>query len=130
MLKKIVKFFFSGEFNFIASISSIVGLLLVILTDLNAIIIALSCFVIFLLALLLKIYRVLKKFILQKTENGYHKFATYVRYSTEDGKHIVYELHKYLQCKTIIMDEHIHHFYWSGSADPNITSSLQQFKQF
>lgn len=67
--------------------------------------------------------------MIQKTENGYYKFATYLNYSTKDGQHIVYELQKYLQCKTFMMDDHIHDFYWTGTNPPIVSSTLQEFKR-
>jgi hypothetical protein len=127
---KVVNFFFSGYFNLIASLASIIGILVLLFKDKYAIIIALVSLVIFLIIILLRVFYLTQKFILQKTENGYHKFATYVRYSTEDGKHIVFELHKYLQCKSILMNEHEHNFYWTGTESPRISSSLQEFKEF
>ncbi|HEY4151337.1 MAG TPA: hypothetical protein VGM41_20505 [Chitinophagaceae bacterium] len=127
---KAVRYSFSGYFNLIASIASVIGVLVLLFNDKNAVIIALSSLVLFLVLILLRFFNVTSVFILQKTEHGYHKFATYVRYSTDDGKHIVYELHKYLQCKTVIMDEYVHEFYWSGSCEPAISSLLQEYKQF
>jgi hypothetical protein len=127
---KATSFFFSGYFNLIASIASVLGLLIVLFSDKNDIIIALCSLILFLSLILIRFFAVTKTFILQKTEHGYHKFATYVRYSTDDGKHISYELHKYLQCKTIAMDEYSHEFYWSGTSEPIITSLLQTCVQF
>jgi len=129
-LFKLLKIFSDGTFALIASISSVFGLLIVIFFDKVALIVALSCLVLFLLLILLRFYSVTKRFILQKTENGYHKFATYIRYSTTDGKHIAYELHKYLQCKKIIMDEYVHSFHWSGTKEPIISSDLQECTGF
>jgi hypothetical protein len=130
VLFRAIRFFFAGYFNLIASLASVTGLLISIFSNKDATEIALASLILFLSLILLRFFYVTKTFLLQKTEYGYHKFATYVRYSTDDGKHISYELHKYLQCKTIAMDEYVHEFYWSGSSQPVITSLLQTCSSF
>lgn len=121
------KHFFSGYFSLIASLASIIGLFIIFLPNKNQTIIALIAFIVFLLIILLRLFFVVKTFLLQKTEDGFHKFATYMRYYTNDGKHITYEAYKYIQCKTLIMDEHHHEFYWTGKSVPIIKSDIQRF---
>lgn len=127
---KFLNFFFSGYFNLIASLCSVIGLLIAIFFSANPTIVALCALVVFLILILFRVFFVTSKFILQKTEGGYHKFATYVRYSTDDGKHLIYEVHKFLQCKKVLMDEYVHDFYWTGTQPPLITSSMQDFVSF
>jgi hypothetical protein len=121
-----LKLIFTGYLSAIGSIVSIIGLIVTFLSKEYAVIIALCSFVIFLIILLFRMFFVMKTFLLQKTLDGSHRFATYIRYSTEDGRHISYEIHKYVQCKSIIMNEHVHKFYWTGSKSPVITSELQE----
>lgn len=120
-----LKHFFSGYFSLIASIASILGLIIVFIPNKNQDIIALIAFIVFLLIILWRIFYVTKQFLLLKTEKGEHRFATYVNYSTIDGIHVCYELHKFLQCKTFIINEHIHEFSWSGTKMPVVTSMRQ-----
>ena len=120
-----LKYFFSGYFSLIASIASVLGLILSFISDKESDIIALIAFVFFLIIILFRIFYVTKQFMLNKTEKGEHRFATYVYYSTIDGLQICYEMHKYLQCKTFIINEHIHEFSWSGTKIPRV-SSLRQ----
>lgn len=129
-LFKFLKFVFSTHFSLIASLASIVGLIIVFIQNRLSVYVALIAFILFLLIILIRLFFVFKTFLLQKTENGYHKFAIYVRYSTEDGSHISYELHKYIQCKSVIMNEHEHSFHWTGSKDPVISSHLQDYLRF
>lgn len=130
LFHKAIRFLLSGYFSFFASLASIGGLVIVISSKEYAVIIALVALILFLVIVLFKFFWVVNRFLLQKTEKGFHKFATYVRYSTEDGKHITYELHKYIQSKTLMISEHVHEFHWSGTCDPIITSSLQEFIEF
>jgi len=124
-----IKLFFSGYFSLVASIASIIGLIIVFVPNKNQDLIALLAFIIFLLIIIVKFFFVAQKFLQQHTESGYRKFATYVRFSTEDGKHISYVIQKYIQCKTLVMDEHVHEFSWTGSHAPIISSTQQEFKE-
>lgn len=124
---KLTKFLFTGYFSFIASLASIVGLLYVVFTDKDKTIIALVCLILFLLALLFIVFNFLNNSLKSNSENGFYKFATYVKYSTDDSKIINYELHKFIQCKSIIMDEHTHRYYWTGTKKPIISSEFQEF---
>ena len=127
---KLCKYFFSGTLTTIASIASIIGLIVAVVFQNYTAIIALSSIIVFLIILLFRIYQITRSFVIQRTHQGYNKLATYARYSTEDGKHITYELYKYIQCKSIIMDEHVHYFHWSGTNNPVINSALQEYKEF
>lgn len=122
-----LKRFFSGTFGLIASIASIIGLIIVFVPDENKAVIALSVFVIFLIIILFRIFFVVETLLSRSYEKGFYKFATYVRYCTNDGNHIAYDLYKYVQCKTISLSEYEHDFYWSGTRPPVISSKLQKF---
>lgn len=124
-LNKISRFFFSGYFSFIASMASVIGLIIAFASDKNKAIIALISIIIFLILLLIRLFFFLNELLSQSTNNGYKKFATYIRYSTSDAKYISYEEHRFIQCKSIILDEYSHKFYWTGSNTPTISSDLQ-----
>jgi hypothetical protein len=114
-------------FNLIAGSASIVGLFIVFLPNKNQAIIALCAFITFLLIILLRIFWLTEQFLKNKSENGYDKLATIVRYNSEGGRFITYEIQKYIQCKMLIMDKHIHEFYWSGSRLPKVESETMNF---
>jgi hypothetical protein len=131
-MKSLVAFtrnFFNGYLSFIASLASIIGLILTFCIREWAVVIALITFVIFLTLILIRFFIVVKTFLLSKTIDGFHRFATYIRYSTEDGCLISYEVHKFLQCKIIASSEHIHKYHWSGSKNPVINSDLQEIAE-
>jgi hypothetical protein len=118
---------FGNYFNLIAGSASIVGLFIVFLPNKNQAIIALCAFITFLLIILLRIFWLTEQFLKNKSENGYDKLATIVRYNSEGGRFITYEIQKYIQCKMLIMDKHIHEFYWSGSRLPKVESETMNF---
>ena len=118
---------FGNYFNIIAGLASIIGLFIVFLPGKNQVIIALSAFIVFLLIILLRIFWLTEQFLKNKSENGYDKLATIVRYRSEDGRFITNEIQKYIQCKMLIMDKHIHEYYWSGSGQPIVESDTMNF---
>ena len=127
--KLFVKTYLSGYFALIGTCASIFGLVIVFLPNPWALILALSIFVSMLMWIFYKIINLIDSFVSNKTSEGYLKFATYVRYSTSDGKHIHYELYKFIQCKQLLMDMHLHEFNWSGSKEPRVSSSQKDFIQ-
>ncbi len=56
---------------------------------------------------------------------GYIPVATFVRYTTTDGKQIVYEAFRQIQVKHAFLTEIEHRYSWSGTKRPTITSTLQ-----
>lgn len=64
----------------------------------------------------------------QKTHypKGYLPVATFVRYTTTDGKQIVHETFRQIQIKHAFLSKIVHRYTWSGTKPPSITSSLQQ----
>lgn len=64
----------------------------------------------------------------QKTQypKGYLPVATFVRYTTTDGKQIVHETFRQIQIKHAFLTKIDHRYSWTGSKPVAITSSLQQ----
>lgn len=56
---------------------------------------------------------------------GYKPIATFVRYSTTDGKNIIHETFRQIQVKRTYLSEIEHRYKWTGSKKPIITSHLQ-----
>ncbi len=123
---KTITSLFSGHFAFFASFASILGLVFLFISNKYAIFIALAFFSLMLLAftsyLIYFLFRILKS----NDGNGDHENrSTFIKYETTDGKHIIYETYKLLQCKKPILTEMDYNFKWSGSIMPKITSDLQ-----
>jgi hypothetical protein len=113
-------------FTIISGVASIVGLFIGYFKNEHQALIAISAFCLFLILILYKVFSTINKFVLQKTQDGSHRFASYIRYHTVDGDHIEYETHKYLQCKSLIMHTFTQNFKWTGTSFPkNITSEQQ-----
>lgn len=121
--------FAGGYFNFFAGICSIVSLFLIFAKDKNQLILSLIVFIVFLVICFLRLIWFTSQFLMSKSENGYYKLATIVKYTTSDGKHITHDLQKYIQCKQMIMMEHDHEFYWTGSQEPVIESETMKFEE-
>ncbi|HWZ21691.1 MAG TPA: hypothetical protein VNW06_03505 [Cytophagaceae bacterium] len=127
LIAQLGKFFLSGYYATIGTTASIVGIILIFIPNPWAIIFALTIVVVILLWVFIKLINLLDSFFSNTTSEGYLKFATYCLYSTPDGNHVHYELHKFIQCKKLIMDSHKHEFKWSGTIDPKVTSTQQNF---
>lgn len=57
---------------------------------------------------------------------GYVPVATFLRYSTIDGKQVVHETFRQIQIKHAFLTKIDHRYFWTGSKPPTITSSLQK----
>lgn len=117
--------FIGPYFVVFASAASIISLILVFISNTTAVIVALTSFIIFLFALSFKLLSLINSYLEQIYPVGYHSNFAFIKYTTIDGKHIVYESYKALQCKMPIMLEYNHGFKWSGNKPPVIKSSLQ-----
>lgn len=64
----------------------------------------------------------------QKTQypKGYVPVATFLRYTTTDGKQIVYETFRQIQVKHAFLSRIENRYSWTGSKPPVVTSSLQK----
>ena len=126
-LWKLLRYFVSDSFTAIAGLASIIGVLYLLFAQKTNTIIALLLFIIFLIIILTKFILLANSFVSQKTKSGHLKLVNYVRYSTMDGKLVHYETHRYIQSKSLIIDEYVHLFVWSGTKSPKISSTQQKF---
>lgn len=116
---------FSGKFAFFASLASIVGLVIVFVSNSLAVWIALiffcSMLLIFTIYLVLALYK-----ILDVKQAEHENRSTFIKYETSDGNLITYETYKLIQVKKPVLTEMDYHFKWSGTHLPKISSDLQQ----
>ena len=66
LIARLLKYFFSGYVSFIASLASIIGVIIIFMSNKNQIIIALLAFILFLVIILFRVFYITKTFILQK----------------------------------------------------------------
>lgn len=71
-------------------------------------------------------YATLNSVLHTKYTNGYKPIATFMRYSTSDGKNGVYECFRHIQIKEPLTKSIPYRFYWTGSKPPKISSTLQR----
>lgn len=57
---------------------------------------------------------------------GYMPVATFVRYTTTDGKNVIYETFRQIQIKHAFLTKIDHRYFWTGSKPPKISSLLQK----
>lgn len=110
-----------------ASFASVLSLFFYFTDKPTAVIIALVSFILFLALLLLKIWLLINTFLKTHHPKGYQSNFSFIKYHTEDGKHITHEVYKDIQCKQSIMPEYVHGFKWSGTIEPKISSNLQGY---
>lgn len=120
-----LKAYYFGYFSLLVNLITLGGFIVIFTKEAYAVIISLITLVLFLLVILIRFLLIVRTFLLFKSEDGLHKFATYVRYSTVDGNIVDYEIHKYIQCKTFMIDKVKHRYHWTGSKKPVISSDLQ-----
>ena len=123
---KTITSLFSGHFAFFASLASILGLVFLFTSNTYAVLIALAFFCLMLLAFTSYLIYFLFKILKLNNGNADHENrSTFIKYETTDGKQIVYETYKLLQCKKPILTEMDYNFKWSGSIMTKVTSDLQ-----
>lgn len=71
----------------------------------------------------------LRKWQKQIYSKGYKPIATFVRYSTVDGKVVTHETFRQIQIKFAYLNEIEHKYRWSGSHAPDVTSLMQKVSE-
>ena len=115
---------FSKQFYFLASLASIITLIILFVKESNAVWIALSFFCVLIFAFTCTLIYTLFRLINLK-EVEFESKSTFVKYETTDAHTIIFEVYKLIQSKKAIITEHLFNFKWTGSAMPVITSELQ-----
>lgn len=113
----------------VASVASIIGLLVILFLDPMKATLALVAILVVMGAVLWKAYRVLNLYLLAVHPKGHSSVATLQRYSTEDGTKIRFETYKYIQCRQLVMSNYPYQFNWTGTQRPRITSHFQQVRE-
>lgn len=115
--------------NWIGNIGALFGIggisIAQFLSDADKAIIALCAFLLLLFYVGYLFSRTVNRRWKIKYPKGYLPISTIGRMLTTDGKHIVYETTRHIQVKQAMMHHFEHRFFWTGTNDPKITSSLQ-----
>ena len=123
-----MKTIFWKIFNIVAGCASIFGVMYLFLTDKEIGFLALGFFCFFLLGLLFAVWVAVFGMIKKENRDEYKKITSFTSYETSDGVHGVYEVFKVIQSKRAFLQQIDHHFKWSGSKMPVISSELQEIK--
>lgn len=117
---------FSSPFYIGSSLLSYIGLIIVFVSDKNAVLISLItfclCIVIFTAFLIFALFKIVNIKSAQENSN----LTTVIKYSTSNSRNIIYETYKTIQCKRAIMTEKSYGFKWSGSISPVVSSDMQE----
>ena len=108
-MKNLVRTFIAPYFAFAASVCSIVGLVIILLSNKNATIVALMAFCLFLLIILTGV-------------------LLGIASQTDDGIKSTFETFRLIQCKRIFLSQIEYRFKWSGTIMPRIFSNSQRIE--
>ena len=117
------------SFIVLASLASIIGLVIIFIKTEWAVIVSLVFFCLVLLCFLIALLRVLNKFIERHSGEPYKKKSSFIKYETADGVNIIFETYRLIQSKTLVLTEFPYHFKWTGKHQPIVTSKLQRVEQ-
>jgi len=116
---------FKPIIEWVCYIATIVGLICLFFEKSTAILIALSTFCLLLLVIAIYVFVFLWQH-LKRTNYEYIGYATFIKFETAiDGRNIIFEVYKQIQCKRMILSEFKYTFKWTGDQLPIIISKLQ-----
>lgn len=113
----------------LASLCSIVGLILMFTNNKTACIIALSVFCLGFIALIWGILKAINRVILENCDKEYKSISTSYVYHSEDGQKSTLETYRMIQCKRLFLTEIHFNFKWTGSKMPKLSSSTQTIER-
>lgn len=113
----------------LASLASIVGLVVSIISNQYAVLIALVSIIISLVLILCGFYSILNKFLKHSYPDQYHRISTFVVFRCDDGINSEFESYRLIQCKIPVLTCIEYRYKWSGSTPPSLTSNNQIIEQ-
>ncbi len=104
-MKNLVRTFIAPYFAFAASVCSIVGLVIILLSNKNATIVALMAFCLFLLIILTGVLLGIARMLHQNYGKDYKGISSFYVYQTDDGIKSTFETFRLIQCKRIFLSQ-------------------------
>lgn len=117
-MKNFFSTFIRPYFAVSASICSIIGLFIVVMSDKNATIIALITLCLCMLIVLIGIILAFDKMLRQNYGKEYRSISSFYVYQTDDGVKSTFETFRLIQCKRMFLSQIQYKFKWSGSLMP------------
>ena len=127
-MRNLLRTFIAPYFAFAASVCSILGLVIVVLSNQEATIIALIALCLFLLIILVGIILAIEKMIHQNYGKDYKGISSFYVYQTDDGIKSTFETFRLIQCKRMFLSQIVYKFKWSGTIMPRIFSNSQMIE--
>lgn len=127
-MKNLIRTFIAPYFAFAASVCSIVGLIVMLLSSKNATIIALIALCLFLLILLIGVILAVAKMLHQNYGKDYKSISSFYVYQTDDGVKSTFETFRLIQCKRMFLSQIEYKFKWSGTMMPRLLSNSQKIE--
>lgn len=122
------KIFYPWFIN-LASLASIVGIIIVFISNKHAVLVALSFFCLVLLIFLIASLYSINKLIHHNYNEEYKRISSFIVFQTDDGVHSTFETYRLIQCKRSILSEIEYKYKWSGSIFPKLSSQNQKVEQ-
>lgn len=127
-MKNLIRTFIAPYFAFAASVCSVVGLVIILLSNRNATIVALFAFCLFLLIILIGVLLAIARMLHQNYGKDYKGISSFYVYQTDDGVKSTFETFRLIQCKRIFLSQIEYKFKWSGTIMPRIFSNSQRIE--
>ena len=127
-MKHFIRTFIAPYFAFAASVCSIVGLVIVLLSDKNATIVALIALCLFMLIVLVGVIRAISKMLHLNYGKDYKGISSFYVYQTDDGVKSTFETFRLIQCKRMFLSHIEYRFKWTGTIMPRLFSNSQKIE--
>lgn len=124
-MKNFINTFIKPYFAFAASVCSVIGLVVVVLSDKEATIIALVTLCLCIVLILIGVLLAIKKMVNKNYGKEYKGISSFYVYQTDDGEKSTFETYRLIQCKRMFLSQIEYKFKWSGSIMPKIWSNSQ-----
>ena len=124
-MKHFIGTFIRPYFALAASICSIIGLIIVVLSDKDATIIALVTLCLCMILILIGVILAINKMLILNYGKDYKGISSFYVYQTDDGEKSTFETYRLIQCKRMFLSQIEYKFKWSGSLMPKIWSNSQ-----
>lgn len=109
-----------------ATISSIIGLIVVFFDNKNAVIISLITFCIVLVIILIGVLLTLSRLLKQNSPEPYERISSFFEFRSDDGQKSTFELYRLIQSKRALLTHIEYKFKWSGTKEPVLSSNSQK----
>lgn len=128
-MRRWLKTYIYGYFLDVASLASIIGLVIAFCAQTYAVIIALVAFCIVLLILLIGVLYSLRNFIHTNYKEEYRRITSSYVFQTDDGIKSTFEMYRLIQSKRPVLNQIEYKYKWSGSKLPKMSSDNQIVEQ-